>query len=241
MVMDESRWWQVVFSRICPSRRAGSFPQWNWGMVTLLLVPRSELVLRHRIPRILPLSHLHPGVSKKPRGPQTSSWTAQSGPCKDLHHGEALSRINPSQPMGQWWGEEHVYGGGFGSSRGYWSYSSQGPFGFGSRGSLMWAGLAALTFPKPPRWKCPLWPKLSFATGVQTDDGQRSQWRQVTLSLLLLLQCSPRSLDINFFPFLPTTASRPCFLGNGGIPVLLSYGEKKDLGFYGTGSGLPSL
>lgn len=43
------------------------------------------------------------------------------------------------------------------------------------------------------------------------------------------------------FPILTYHCFRPCFLGNGEMQVLLSYGEKRDLDFCGAGSGLSSL
>lgn len=185
MVMDGSRWWWMVFSSICSSRWAGSSLQWSWGMVTLLLMQRSELALRSGIPRSPPpclICMLE--VSLKPRGaldfllgcPGTARGgsLALAGSCtvEKLWAGFITANSWTS-----WWGEGRVHGGRFGSSRGYRSHSSQGPFGFGSRGSLMWAGLAALTSPKSPMPKHPLWPKLPLAMDVQTDSGHRSWWR----------------------------------------------------------------
>lgn len=96
MVMDGSRWGQMVFSRIC-----SSFPQWNWGMVTLLLVLRSELALRH-------------GISRRPRPVLFASWCLRevegflnfllgcpAWPFQGPSPWGSFGRIYPSQPMCQ--------------------------------------------------------------------------------------------------------------------------------------------
>lgn len=148
MGLDGDEWWWMVCSRICFSRWAGSSLQWSWSMVGLLLMLRFELALRPRIPRSLPpclICVLEVSVKLRVGG-WTLSLAAQVQPAVagSWTMGRLWAGFILSTLWGTWWGEGHVHRGRFRSSRGYWSYSLQEPFGFGSRESLAWAGLLFL-------------------------------------------------------------------------------------------------
>lgn len=99
---------------------------------------------------------------------------ALSGSCT---LGKLWAGFIPDNPRDSWQGEGHVHGGRFGSSRGCWSYSSQGPLGLVSEGVLCEQGLLLLLSQSQPGGNAHFWPRLPFAIDVQINAGQRSQCR----------------------------------------------------------------